>query len=182
MFAKGQSHNLLRASLALAIVLFPAGTMLRSAPARAETEAEVLSAGFIVDFFGKRSGRPQCYARTYDAEHLRAHPRQRLVSMSLTGAGYGRMNELRYAFRLRSLKDHFTGLAVCRPHRKGAHCLVEGDGGDFSLAPATAGLRLAVGRKWTVEGANGFSPDLARGGDDRIVLLRRAQPAACGIG
>jgi hypothetical protein len=155
---------------------------LRGPSAGAQTRGEIVSAGFIVDFFGKISGRRPCYARTYDAKHLAAHPRQRLKSISLAAAGHGNEDELRYAFRLKSGTDHYTGLAVCRPRGKGAHCLVEGDGGDFSLAPAGGGLRLTVGQRWIVEGAHGFSPDLARGGDDRIVLLRRAQPAACAIG
>jgi hypothetical protein len=182
MLAKARGGSLLQATLALAIVLLPGSALLRGAPAEAQANGSVISAGFIVDFFGKKSGRRPCYARAYDAKHFRAHPRQRLKSISLAGAGHGNENELRYTFRLKSGTDHYTGLVVCRPRGTGAHCLVEGDGGDFSLAPATGGLRLTVGERWSAEGARGFSPDLARGGDDRVVILRRAPSAACASG
>lgn len=140
------------------------------------------AASVIQTYFNAAKGGPSCYARHFDAEHLRKHPRQRLLSMTLAGtrgeAGQ-REIELRYAFRLKTGPDIFAGLVVCAERGSGLSCEVEGDGGDFKVTPADGGLKLTVGERWEVEGERSVSPDLARGGDDRVVLLQPAPMSAC---
>jgi hypothetical protein len=138
------------------------------------------AAGLIATHLAAAPGKPSCYARTYDNEHLRRHPRQRLLSLMLTPAivaGEGDI-ELRFAFRLKDDSDAYAGLIVCREQNRGLDCLVEGDGGALRIDPAGNSLKLKIAR-WSVEGARGFSPDLGHGGDDRIILVHRAPVAVC---
>ncbi len=138
------------------------------------------AAGLIGTHLAAASGQPPCYARSYESEHLRKHPRQRLVSLMLMPAvvaGEGDI-ELRFAFRLKDDPDPYAGLIVCREQGRGLDCLVEGDGGALRIDRVGNSLKLTVAR-WSVEGARGFSPDLGQGGDDRVILVRRAPAAVC---
>jgi hypothetical protein len=138
-------------------------------------------AGLIGTHLAAAPGEPPCYSRRYESEHLRRHPRQRLLSLMLmpaTVAGEGDI-ELRFAFRLKGDPDAYAGLIVCREQGRGLDCLVEGDGGALRIDRAGNSLKLTVAR-WSVEGARGFSPDLGQGGDDRVILVHRAAAAVCG--
>ncbi len=133
---------------------------------------------------GPRAGADPCFARTYDAEHLRRNPRQRVAAIHLVrervevAAENGpRRFTLRVGFRLRSGTETFSTLAICTPAADGAACAGEGDTGSFRVAPSGEGLRLTIARL-EVEGESGSSPDLARS-DDRVFALRAAPASAC---
>ena len=59
-----------------------------------------------------------------------------------------------------------------------ASCYLEGDGGRFDLGPSGKSLRLTAERI-ELEGGKGFSPDLAKGGDDRVFVLEPSPLATC---
>ena len=82
-----------------------------------------------------------------------------------------------FGFRVKGSGEPFSGLGECRPSGRGAVCLVEGDGGSFTLAPDGGRLRVTIERL-ELEGPKTFADDLAKS-DNRIILLRPAGAAAC---
>lgn len=143
-----------------------------------------MAAGSIYDtHFAERSGTWPCYARTYDATHLAAHPDQRVRQFFATAnAAEGNDSNgafyLAFGFVLRDSDERFSSEARCRPQGAGAACQAEGDGGSFTLAPRPDGLLLAVSDFLAVEGPETFSPDLA-GSDDRAFRLYPSEAGAC---
>lgn len=140
------------------------------------------------DVMGDLTTSGVCWLRTYDAAHLRAHPRQRVIEFGLVNANLlidpsaRRAGEvsLGFTFQLRGERQAYNGMAVCRRAGAGADCGVEGDGGRFRLDPRPGGgLRLTVSRL-VVEGDNGFSPDLGAS-DDRVLDLTHARGRACEV-
>lgn len=143
------------------------------------------AAQFLAERFAP-ANPPACYARIYEPEHLAAHPRQRLESFILRAepeaeAAAAPAVALAFAFTLKGDPNTYEGLAFCDDRRAGADCAVEGDGGGFALRASDGALLLTVAGRLEVEGGLGFSPDLARGGDDTVVKLFPAPPEACGV-
>ena len=134
-------------------------------------------------FYARYIAAP-CYARTYDAKHLAAHPTQRVTRFYVTDSGYDNPStptafNAAFGFMLKGSGDIFESDANCDEIRGGVHCQVEGDSGTFTLEASGDGLRLALGDHLTLEGNESFSPDLAVGGDDSVFLLYRSPPEAC---
>lgn len=150
-----------------ALVLF--ATSLASGAAHADQDAAAYAS------------KQQCFMRRYDRKHLAAHPRQTVEAMSLGRSGaagadpLAKRNNVVLEFAFRIDGETFQGLAYCRRDR----CLLEGDGGSFTVHRVRRGLQLSVGEHLSLEGANGFSADLARSADDRAFLLWPAPAAAC---
>jgi hypothetical protein len=133
---------------------------------------------------GGRAGGDPCFARTYDADHLRRNPQQRVVRIHLVRERVEVAEEnnpqrftVRIGFRLRADRDSYETNAVCTGDGKAADCAGEGDTGAFRLVLAGEAVRVEVERL-EVEGARGSSPDLAAS-DDRVFLLRPAAASAC---
>ncbi|RYE88037.1 MAG: hypothetical protein EOP19_02580 [Hyphomicrobiales bacterium] len=125
-----------------------------------------------------------CYARHYDEDHLRAHPRQRVTRVMLSHT-VGHTGEdtsawdavLDFAFALRD-GSTYSAVAYCDDDV----CSREGDGGRFSVSPGSnAALKLTVEDFLELEGADGSSGNLADS-DDGEFLIYRARPAACDFG
>ncbi len=143
------------------------------------------AAGFYDSFiFGERG--PPCYARAYDTAHLQANPAQRLTGFALRLTQFApppppgaEAFEVTFAYTLKGSDDRYQAQAQCSAAPVGAHCVVEGDGGDFLLSGDERGLLLRVGDRLQVEGFRSFSPDLARDGDDTLVRLVPLGPALC---
>jgi hypothetical protein len=159
-----------------------AATLLGLAAAGLATPA--LAQSLFDRVSGPGAGSDPCFARSYDAEHLRRNPRQRVAAIHLVRERVEVASEngprrftVRVGFRLRSGAETFSTLAICTPAADGAACAGEGDTGSFRIAPAGEGLRLTIARL-EVEGENGSSPDLARS-DDRVFALRPARAGAC---
>ncbi|WAJ26985.1 hypothetical protein [Antarcticirhabdus aurantiaca] len=127
------------------------------------------------------AGRIDCFARSYDAAHHAAHPAQAVETIWLghtpeaeADRPTGRVDAvLGFGFRLGG--EAYSGLAYCRSLR----CEVEGDAGSFTLLRKGRSMRLTVGPHLSLEGADGFSPDLARSADDRVFLLHPAPAGTC---
>lgn len=159
-----------------------AATLLGLAAAGLTTPAS--AQGLFDRLSGSGAGSDPCFARSYDAEHLRRNPRQRVVAFHLvrervdvpTENGPRRFT-VRVGFRLRGGSETFSTLAICTPAADGAACAGEGDTGSFRIVPSGEGLRVTIARL-EVEGENGSSPDLARS-DDRVFAIRPAPASAC---
>ncbi len=128
-----------------------------------------------IDTLGGRlpypSGR-KCFSRTFDESHMKAHPNQRITSISLL-ISTGEDNKYDYwpymvVVRLKGVKRAFWQGDSCK-FRKGAfRCPVSCNGGEFYLAvPETgSGLRLDLGRKYRLQGGCG---------DDRKIIILSAK-------
>jgi hypothetical protein len=127
-----------------------------------------------------------CFARTYDAAHLAAHPHQTVTRFFVGEAGAawrptqtpGHFN-VAFGFQIVGRSDTYAGLGICTPSGDRAACDIEGDGGAFTISRHDDGLRIDATRI-EVEGANDFSPDLAAA-DNRVMLLHPAAAPACSV-
>lgn len=124
-----------------------------------------------------------CFARSYDSQHLASHPLQRLTQFSVRESTLGNANEpgwftVSLSFTLKGDPQRFQSEAFCEDAAGTVHCHVEADGGRFTMRADGAHLLLNIERI-EVEGPEDFSPDLARGGDDRVVLLFPSTIKSC---
>lgn len=147
--------------------------------------ATVAAAASAQSFFDDHLSAAPCFTRSYDRDHLRAHPRQTVRQFQIAPAdddplagSHPKRFTIRFQFQATGANETFTGLAECSSRSGGAFCRVEGDGGAFALAPDGQGLRVMLGDRLRVEGSAGASPDLARG-DNQVMLLRRGNVNAC---
>lgn len=150
--------------------------LLLSLTTLAEAQAQTLFQRFFTN--------GACYARAYDAAHLAKRPRQTVTHFHLRRADTDPLRAqnpgrfiVAFGFRVTNAADLYATLAACRSTASGARCLVEGDGGSFTLTPSGDAVRVTVSRL-EVEGAKSFSQDLARG-DNRVMLLYPSNAAAC---
>jgi hypothetical protein len=125
-----------------------------------------------------------CYARTYDAAHLAAHPRQTVTRFFVgdPGAAWRAAQEaggvtVLFGFEIVGRTGSYSGIAICEPAETIIQCGIEGDGGSFTLEPEGDDLRVIIARV-EVEGPRDFSPDIAQA-DNRVMLLRPAQSSDC---
>lgn len=128
-------------------------------------------------------GIPPCYARVYSREHLADHPHQKVTHFFVTYGEYDtgqppKSFDMAFGFLLRGSRDIFTGLAHCTTKSDGATCLVEGDGGAFTLTPRPDGPLVSVDSRLEIEGVDSFSPDLHES-DDRAFRLYAGPPELC---
>lgn len=139
-------------------------------------------AGAVPAFKDWTPGNP-CYARTYDAKHLAAHPKQQLTHFALSASSLnpplqkGEF-EVTFSFRVKGHKEVYESEGICRGGPLTATCGVEADGGQFTMKADGDGLLLTITRI-AVEGETDFSPDIGVGGDDRKVRLHLAAKSAC---
>jgi hypothetical protein len=106
------------------------------------------------NYFGNvLDGRP-CFARTYDEDHLKANPAQRVraIEIDLSKANSdGTPNSadhfaIGFAVMLTTGSDWFGQAASCKANDANFECYLEGDGGLFTLTPQNGGgLRLETG-------------------------------------
>jgi hypothetical protein len=127
-----------------------------------------------------------CFARDYDAAHLRAYPDQTVTHFHLGDPGSDwrdaqRPEHYNVAFGFRIVGDggDYSGMGICEPRGAAAACDIESDGGAFTIEPNGAGLRIRLARM-QAEGMSDFSPDLALG-DNRVMLLFPAPGSACQV-
>lgn len=121
----------------------------------------------------------QCFARVYDAAHLKGHPRQRVTRFQLRRDRTGPVNNrarftVAVGFRIIDEPDLFTVHGLCTTRGSIADCDGEGDAGHFRLELAGANLRVEIGRL-ELEGSGA---DLMES-DDRTFLLRPVAAAEC---
>ena len=134
-------------------------------------------------FVAEWSPGSPCFARTYDAKHLAAHPRQRLTQFAVAASSEpGEVPKgefvVTFSFRVKGGAELYWSDAYCRGDERSVQCSVEGDGGHFTMRKDGKGLLLTIDRV-SVEGEKGFSPDVGVGGDDRLVRLYPSPKSAC---
>ncbi len=139
--------------------------------------------------FAKVDGGTPCYARTYDAQHLKRHPRQRVLAISIAyptpysdyqQSAHDRF-ELGLAIHFKGERRSDTGwTAICGTGEKRFGCSVDGGGGGFKLLPnGDKALKLVVDSELTVETHTDFVDVSDRKFDDREFILPRARFSEC---
>ena len=140
-------------------------------------------------YFSKAAGGKPCYARQYTADHLTKHPRQQVVVIEIdfqpanpdgapnTANGF----ELGFGVQKRGGPEWFTNSGYCKAQAGRFACGLEGDGGQFTLRPASRGrLRLDLtGDGMAIEGANSVFEFGGKQSDDNIFLLSPADRPVC---
>lgn len=142
-------------------------------------------AGSVFDrLSGASPGGDPCFARAYDAAHLRRNPRQKVTHFHMVRERVDVADEngpqrftVRVGFRLRNDRDLYATNAICTTAGDAADCTGEGDTGAFRITLSGEGVRLVLERL-EAEGSRGGSPDLARS-DDRVFLLQPVRAGAC---
>ena len=151
-------------------------------------------------------GQEACFGRTYDAAHLKQHPKQRVTSFHLfrdftpdatkevpqetrekmiEQDGDGGMQVMAYV-RFRDRPGlFFNGLHCSRNSEGGVRCGIDCDGGGFHLKPSGDSL-LLENQGFVVIGGCGASEDEAEqadqvlpGADDKVFRLDRKPVAEC---
>ncbi len=150
------------------------------------------ASSFFGQYFPQDGRASNCYARGYQADHMAAHPKQRVTYFALDHQGDEPADAskpagfvVNFSFTVKAIDDTFAGAAACTERGAGATCVAENGGGSFSLSAAGKGVSLAVGSNlrgagWRTGKAN-LSPDLAVGGDDRVFLLSPSPAQACEV-
>jgi len=141
----------------------------------------VVAASF--DETWNKQGAQTCFSRHYDRKYLASHPRQRLTSFALSPSPPGTLTkpdnfEVSFSFTLKGIHDEYGGAATCHHTRDNVECWADADGGSFTMRADGSSLLLEIARL-EVEGERGFNPDLAVGGDDRVVRLFASPTASC---
>jgi len=168
-------------------------------PAAAENNAA--PHGKLVELMPAVPGTRACFTRSYDAAHLRAHPKQRVSALTflLRVVRYDAKGDLfltpqmgpddrtEYQFAM-EVKRRGQGKAL----RTGGYCygddvatcVVECDGGGATLKPAAEGGALTVqlmdyGIRMTGDCDDEEGTWLRPGSDDKVFRVDKAAPAAC---
>ncbi|MBL6853369.1 MAG: hypothetical protein ISS15_02005 [Alphaproteobacteria bacterium] len=157
--------------------------------------APTAAAGSLYDTTFGNAGDP-CFQRTYDAAHLKAHPRQTVSGISLQFTSFNAdattntadMFELSLSFRLKSGNEWFGGPASCKTQGDHFSCALEGDGGVFTVTPMAGALTLAVINRGgtdakadqiNLEGRDGFAGFGKPAGDDLVFVIPKVANSIC---
>jgi hypothetical protein len=151
------------------------------------TPAASAADSFYATYIGERGGVAPCYARTYDQKHMAAHPKQRVKRFYVIHSSAEHLEppatfEVILGYKLRGIDDYYVSEAGCGREGADIVCWAEGDAGSFKLAPNGEGLRITIDDRLHLEGRESFSPDLAKGGDDRVLLVHPSPPNECNFG
>ena len=139
-----------------------------------------VQAGPVFDrLSGPNPQTDQCFARFYNAAHLKRHPRQRVTRFQLRRDRSSPVNSaarftVALGFRTSDGPDLFTVHGICAPRGSLAMCDGEGDAGRFRLKINGTNLIVEIDRL-ELEGSGA---DLAES-DDRTFLLRPAPAREC---
>lgn len=139
--------------------------------------------------FANSGGGEPCYARLYTAEHLKAHPEQRVATIILDmrkanpdGVPINEENlVLGFGVQVKTSSEWYTNSAICKSAGSQIDCLVEGDGGAFTLTAAEDGaLQLKSGSYGlALEGGQDTIELPAGTGDDRVFVLHPVRRSVC---
>lgn len=132
----------------------------------------------------ERDGAIPCFARIYDADHLRDHPRQRVTHFFLRHSEAEDLTppesfDVVIGYKLKGSTDTFVTEAGCAAEGDGADCGAEGDAGSFKLAGDGNEVTVTIDDRLYLEGHVSWSPDLAKDGDDSPILLRPSPTSDC---
>jgi hypothetical protein len=140
------------------------------------------------------AGNKACYARRYDAAHLRAHPRQRIESVLLVLRATGldasgdivtkSPERIQYQFAMRikrrGEKRTLSTAGDCFGETA-AECVVDCDGGGVRLESAPEGLLVHLLENGVLmfSDCDGGGVWVRPGADDKAFALTRAVADAC---
>jgi len=139
-------------------------------------------------YFGNAGGGSPCYAREYDAQHLRQHSRQKITRIALAfdqaKAGTSATQEqfeVTLGLMVKGMTEFFASPAYCSVERGGFLCRVEGDGGELRIRPGSGdGLTIEViGDGLRMEGETGAIEVGGKRSDDNLFTLPRAAIDQC---
>jgi hypothetical protein len=167
----------MRQRLGLTLLVLAAG----ATPSHAQTLFET--------YFSKAAGGKPCYARHYTAAHLASNARQQVVAVKIDfqpANPDGVVNtpksfDLGFGVRKRGSAEWFTNSAYCSTKADGFDCALEGDGGLFTVRPASGGrLRLELARDTiAIEGEKSVFEFGGKRSDDNVFLLAPADRRVC---
>jgi hypothetical protein len=142
-------------------------------------------------------GRKTCFERTYDADHVKRHPKQKVTALSFQ-IRYHRHPPARafpdgqrnyyyvLSARVRGENKALYSSGECVPGRSGFACSPDCDGGGFGVDLERGGdallvrlhdrLRMTLGCDGDDEGA---TYELTPGADDKVFRVEKASPSAC---
>jgi len=141
-------------------------------------------------------GVKACFARTYDAKHLRAHPKQRVTAVTflMRSVGFDSNGEYvldpkgkidhastQFAIRFvrRDMKQAQTTSGDCQQGET-AGCYVECDGGGFKLEKSGEGLLLRLMDDGIrIDDCDEKDVRLKPGADDRAFRVDKVADAQC---
>lgn len=144
-------------------------------------------AGDYENWFAGKPGGVACYARLYDAAHMAAHPRQKVVEIELDYDAKNAESEgnrpSRFAaglgVRLKGKKGWYTNSMLCNERAMGGvACSLESDGGQFDLQPSGDGLEMRLTSELSIEGDD-FIAFGGKTSDDNVFILKPAPQSVC---
>ena len=156
----------------------------------------------INQVFGKDPGKDHvfaCFTRTYDAAHLKAHPKQNVTNMTLLAdspydgeADPARSYTLTMGINFRTLKKQFQAYGGCDgtdAAQKSLNCYIDCDGGSIKVRPKDAnsilvdiptGARIYDPSKLDDDnGGQDVPPKAEFASDDKTFLLARVPLDQC---
>jgi hypothetical protein len=151
----------------------------------------------LSDILAATPGTRACFARSYDAKHLREHRQQRVagVTFLIRSTGFddkgewvlkpdGKYKYTRYLFAIRFArrdgKRAQTTSGECQQGEKGAGCYVECDGGGFSLEKSGEGLLLRLlDEGIRIDDCDEKDVRLKPGADDKAFRVEKVAEAQC---
>ncbi len=156
--------------------------------------------GILGELLAPEPGKRICYARSYSADHLKAHPKQKVTEMRfrLTYFEHERSEDLpdgqrNYYFELAAKRRGegklLRSLGECLPNKDSISCFVECDGGGVRVHQRDDNRVLInfgdYGRIRMAESCGEEEPDeaagvdLEPGADDKEFLLSKLPDAEC---
>jgi hypothetical protein len=137
-------------------------------------------------FFSQYLADGRCYQRLYDVRHMRANPQQTLSKFHVIAHEADPLRAqrpgsytVRFGYWIKNA-GYYDGLAVCRSTSAGEACSAEADGGTFALTAASRQIKVTLGQRLAIEGAKGFSPNVATAAN-QTMLLPKAPRGSCRI-
>jgi len=149
----------------------------------------------LADILPDTPGARACFTRSYDARHLREHPRQRVagVTLLMRVVGFddkgewvlkpdGKYKYTRYHFAIRFARRNAraqTTSGECQGDDK-ASCYVECDGGGFGLEKSGEGLLLRLAEDGIrIDDCDEKDVRLKPGSDDKAFRVDKVAQAQC---
>lgn len=151
----------------------------------------------LADILPDTPGARVCFARTYDAKHLREHPQQRVtgVTFAIRTTGFDDKGEwvlkpgvphkytralFAIRFARRDTKKPQTTSGECQQGEKGIGCFVECDGGGFALEKSGEGLLLRLAEDGIrIDDCDEKDVRLKPGADDKAFRVEKVAEAQC---
>jgi hypothetical protein len=131
-----------------------------------------------------------CWERSYDAAHLKAHPRQQVTKIRLAtevqddGAIVA---QLGFNLRKRTGAHDYAAFGYCKAKGQGIACPSEWDAGTFLISKGKGGTLLVTNSHMIVNPSNYDSEDIAPGAvdlsksDDAAWMVSRIDNESCDI-